>query len=82
MTELERIFKETLTTMERELIATQEVYKTRLEAHDNAIQRLQQSVKQLQAQQLESARHLQHLSDIHANLEPLLSRLNDILNGR
>ena len=36
----------------------------------------------LQQEQQESAQHLQHLSDIHKNLEPLLSRLNALLSAR
>ena len=36
----------------------------------------------LQAEQQESARHLERLSAIHTNLEPLLSRLSALLNAR
>lgn len=82
MTELERILKETLTTMEREMTATQEAHKETQEAHNQAIQHLQQRMSRIEAEQQESARHLQHLSDIHAKLEPLLLRLSAILNGK
>ena len=82
MTELERILKETLTTMEREITATQEAHKKTLEAHNQAIRHLQQRVSRIETEQQESVRHLQHLSDIHASLEPLLSRLSAILNGK
>lgn len=82
MTELERILKASLTTMERELTVTQAGHQKTLEEHGQAIQGLQQSVNRIHAEQQESARHLQHLSDIHANLEPLLSRLSAILNAR
>lgn len=82
MTELERILKESLTTMERELTASREAHEKILGTHGQAIQSLQQSVTRIQAEQQESARHLQHLSDIHANLEPLLSRLSAILSGK
>ncbi|MDR2573565.1 MAG: hypothetical protein LBC94_04345 [Desulfovibrio sp.] len=89
MTELERTLKNTLLTLERELSATQKAHATSLvnhqrslESHAQAIQQLQENIGQLQAEQQESARHLQRLSDIHANLEPLLSRLNALLNAK
>lgn len=41
MTELERILKETLTTMEREMVATQEAHKKTLETHAQALHHLQ-----------------------------------------
>lgn len=89
MTELERMLKNTLLTLERELSATQKTHSTSLvnqqrslESHAQAIRQLQENVSQLRAQQTESARHLQRLSDIHANLEPLLSRLSALLNAR
>lgn len=89
MTELERTLKNTLLTLERELIATQEAHGTALtnqhrslESHATAIRQLQENVNQLRAEQTESARHLQRLSDIHANLEPLLSRLSALLNAK
>ena len=89
MTELERTLKNTLLTLERELTATQKAHGTSLvnhqrslESHAEAIRQLQEKIGQLQAEQQESARHLQRLSDIHANLEPLLSRLNALLNAK
>ena len=89
MTELERMLKNTLLTLERELTATQNAHATSLvnhqrslESHAQAIRQLQEKIGQLQAEQQESARHLQRLSDIHANLEPLLSRLSALLNGK
>ena len=89
MTELERILKNTLLTLERDLTATQKMHGTSLvnqqrslESHVQAIRQLQENVSQLRAEQQESARHLQRLSDIHANLEPLLSRLNALLNAK
>ena len=89
MTELERMLKNTLLTLERDLTATQKTHGTSLanqqrslESHAQAIRQLQESVNQLRAEQTESARHLQRLSDIHANLEPLLSRLSALLNAR
>lgn len=89
MTELERILKNTLLTLERDLTATQKMHGTSLvnqqrslESHVQAIRQLQENVSQLRAEQQESARHLQRLSDIHANLEPLLSRLSALLNAK
>ena len=89
MTELERILKNTLLTLERDLTATQKMHGTSLvnqqrslESHVQAIRQLQENVSQLRAEQQESARLLQRLSDIHANLEPLLSRLSALLNAK
>lgn len=53
-----------------------------LESHAQAIRQLQEKIGQLQAEQQESAQHLQRLGDIHANLEPLLSRLSALLSAR
>ena len=89
MTELERMLKKTLLTLERDLTATQKMHGTSLvnqqrslESHVQAIRQLQENVSQLRAEQQESARHLQRLSDIHANLEPLLSRLSALLSAK
>lgn len=89
MTELERILKNTLTTLERGLTAMQKAHSTSLvnhqrslESHAQTIRQLQEKIGQLQTEQAESARHLQRLSDIHANLEPLLSRLSALLSAR
>ena len=89
MTELERLLKSTLAAMEREMTATLETHETRftgqqtrLEAQARFIQELRQGLNQLRTEQQESARHLQRLSDIHANLEPLLSRLSALLNAK
>lgn len=89
MTELERILRDTLTTLERDLTATQKTHGTSLvnhqrslESHAQAIRQLQEKIGRLQIEQKESARHLQRLSDIHANLEPLLSRLSASLNAK
>ena len=89
MTELERMLKITLIALEQDLTATQKTHGTSLvnhqrslESHAQAIRQLQEKVGQLQTEQQESARHLQRLSDIHANLEPLLSRLSALLNAK
>ena len=89
MTELERTLKNTLLTLEQELSATQKAHSISLanqqhslESHAQAIWQLQEKVSQLQTEQQESARLLQRLSDIHTNLEPLLSRLNALLNAK
>jgi len=89
MTELERILKNTLLTLERDLTATQKTHSASLDNHQRSlenhaqvIRQLQEKIGQLQSEQVESARHLQRLSDIHANLEPLLSRLSALLNAK
>jgi TolA-binding protein len=89
MAELERILKNTLLTLERDLTATQKAHSTSLtnhqrslESHAQAIRQLQEQITQLQTEQQESVRHLQRLSTIHANLEPLLSRLSALLNAK
>ena len=88
MTELERMLKETLLALERELSDTQARQgqqitdqQRRLEAQDRHIQELRLAIQQLQSQQQESARHLQRLSDASRNLEPLLTRLRNLLEG-
>ncbi len=89
MTEIERMLKDTLTALERDLTATQRnqgdsltSQQRTLESHSKAISQLADAIGNLQAEQEESARHLQRLSDIHANLEPLLSRLSSILSDK
>ncbi len=89
MTELERILTQSLTTLEQELTATLETHdkrlsgqQLRLESQAQEIQSLRRTLVQIQTEQQESARHLQRLSDIHTNLEPLLAKLNTLLNGR
>jgi len=89
MTELERTLKNTLLTLERDLSATQKAHSASLtnhqrslENHAQVIRQLQEKIGQVQSDQAESARHLERLSDIHANLEPLLSRLSVLLNAK
>lgn len=89
MTELERILTQSLTTLEQELTATLETHdkrlsgqQLRLEAQAQEIQSLRRTLAQIQTEQQESTRHLQRLSDIHTSLEPLLTKLNTLLNGR
>ena len=89
MTELERILTQSLTALEQELTATLETHdkrlsgqQLRLETQAQEIQSLRRTLAQIQTEQQESARHLQRLSDIHTNLEPLLAKLNTLLNGR
>lgn len=88
MTELERMLKETLLTLERELSDTQarqgqqiNDQQGRLEAQDRHIQELRLAIQQLQTQQQESTRHLQRLNDASRNLEPLLTKLRNLLEG-
>ena len=47
----------------------------------SGIRKLQEKIDQLQTEQAESARYSQLLNGMHANLEPLLSRLRALLNG-
>ena len=75
MTELERTLKEILGKMEQEITET-------LKAHSQAIHQLQANLNQMQTDYQESTQHLQRLSDIHANLEPLLSRLSNALGDK
>ena len=89
MTELERTLKNTLLTLERDLTTTQKAHSASLtnhqcslENHAQVIHQLQEKIGQLQTEQIASAQHLRRLSDIHANLEPLLSRLSALLNAK
>lgn len=89
MTELERMLKDTLTEMERDLAATLENHSTRLAGQQNRletqsqyIQELHRSINLLQAEQQESAKLLHGLCDAYMNLEPLLARLNALLNAK
>ncbi len=89
MTEIERMLKDTLTALERDVTATQRNQgdslnnqQRTLESHSKAIRQLADAIGDLQSEQQESARHLQRLSAIHENLEPLLSRLNGILSDK
>lgn len=89
MPELERMLKNTLFALERGVTSTQETHgkglddqQKRLEVQTRHIQQLQENITQLRAEQQEYVRHLQCLSDINANLEPLLSRLNALLHAK
>ena len=89
MTELERMLKDTLLRLERDMNDTQTQQgrqingqQERLEAQDGYIQELRRAIRQLQTQQQESARHLQRLSDVYRNLEPLLTRLSGLLASK
>ena len=89
MTEIERMLKDTLTALERDLTTTQRnqgdsltSQQRTLESHTKAIRQLGEAIGRLQTEQAESARHLQRLSAIHESLEPLLSRLNGICTIR
>ena len=87
MTEIERLLTNTLAALEQELRQTQKYQGTiltdqqhTLASHANALHQLQHQVARLNAQQQESTLHLQRLSAVHENLEPLLERLSGILN--
>lgn len=88
MTEIERLLTDTLAALELELRQTQERQETILTDHQqalanhaNTLHQLQHQVARLSAQQQESTLHLQRLSAVHENLEPLLTRLSGILNA-
>jgi len=88
MTEIERLLTDTLAALDQELRQTQESQGTiltdqqhTLANHANTLHQLQHQVARLNAQQQESAQHLQRLSAVHENLEPLLTRLSGILNA-
>jgi len=87
MTEIERLLTDTLAALELELRQTQERQETILTDHQqalanhaNTLHQLQHQVARLSPQQQKSAQHLQRLSAIHENLEPLLERLSGIMN--
>jgi septal ring factor EnvC (AmiA/AmiB activator) len=87
MTEIEHLLTDTLAALEQELRQTQKNQgtiltdqKQTMAIHANALHQLQQQMALLNAQQQESAQHLQRLSIIYADLEPLLKYLNKILS--
>ena len=89
MTELERMLKETLLRMEREMDATLQTHSRTLteqqrvlEALRQTVQRLQEATGRITDEQRQSQQHLQSLSTVHENSKPLLSRLNGLLSGK
>lgn len=89
MTELERILKETLLSLEQDLTATlanhdKNMYglQLRLEAQNQNLQELFREIQLLKARQQESEQLWQRLSSVHASLQPVLTRLNNLLSDK
>lgn len=87
MTEIERMLSNTLIALEQELRQTQKKHEEILgeqqkvmEIQASTLQKHQRQVSILSAQHQESTQHLQRLSAFYEKLEPLLTRLNDILS--
>ena len=75
MNELDKHLTTALQAMNR---ATQQ----RLDSQARVIQRLQQSVSQIQAQQQQFGQALQDLGNMSATLPPLLTKLDSLLAGK
>ncbi|MDR2489000.1 MAG: hypothetical protein LBD42_05880 [Desulfovibrio sp.] len=89
MTELERMLKDTLTRMEQDFSTVLISQGKTLEEQRRALAAQSQSLRQLQEQNSRNnaelqalTRRLEDLAGSYRSLEPLLSRLNDILNGK
>ena len=75
MNELDKHLTTALQAMNR---ATQQ----RLDSQARVIQRLQQTVSQIQAQQQQFGQALQDLGNMSATLPPLLTKLDSLLAGK
>jgi chromosome segregation ATPase len=89
MTELERMLKDTLTHMEQDVSAklvcqgqTLEEQQRALTAQGRELQLLQEENNRISADLQALTRRLHDLTGLCASLEPLLTRLSGILNGR
>ena len=89
MTELERMLKDTLIRMEQELSTAQASQGNTLEVQQQALTEHSQSLRQVQeennrnkADLQDLTKRLEDLAGLYMNLEPLLSRLNWLLNGK
>jgi chromosome segregation ATPase len=89
MTEIERMLRDTLTRMEQDVSAqlasrdkTVEEQRRALAALGRELQRLQEENDASKADVQALTRRLQSLSDAYNSLEPLLTRLSGILNGK
>ena len=89
MTELERMLKDTLASMEQDFSQslsaqgkTLEEQQRVLTAHSQGLRQLQQENSRVNADLQDLTRQLHDLAESYKSLEPLLSRLNNILNGR
>ena len=89
MSELERIFKETLVGLERELFNKLMVqsqilaeHQKKMTAQDQELKKLKEQIFQLQQEQQEGEKYWKDLNSVSKNLEPLLLRLNTWLNNQ
>jgi len=89
MTELERMLKDTLTRMEQDSSAkltsqgeALEEQQRVLTAQNQALRQLQEENSRIRADLQGLTQRLEGLAGLYRNLEPLLSRLNAILNGK
>jgi ABC-type transporter Mla subunit MlaD len=89
MTELERMLKDALARMEQEMTSTLQAHGTALDEQRQQLAVQEKALAQQQGQMQRMNNDLQVLTwrlqesgDASASLEPLLSRLNAILNGR
>lgn len=82
MTELERMFKESLTQTEQLLRNNQIAHSQTLQLHSGELANLKNTVRTLQAEQAALTGHLTRLNSVFENLQPLLTRLNALLPGK
>ena len=82
MTELERLLTEALANMEQVLHDTQNTQARTLQHHNKELENLKITISTLQTEQLALTERLQRLNTVYENLQPLLTRLNGLLNGR
>ncbi|GHV49894.1 hypothetical protein FACS1894168_0290 [Deltaproteobacteria bacterium] len=89
MTELEKMLRDTLTRLEQGFSRSlseqgEEVQEQRrlLDAHSRSLQQLQEEATRTKADLQALTRRLEDLAGLSVNLEPLVSRLNGILNGK
>ena len=89
MTELKKMLKDTLTRMEQDFSQsltsqgkTLEEQQRALTAHSQGLQQLQEKNSQVKADLQALTKRLEDLAESYKSLEPLLSRLNGILNGK
>ena len=89
MTELERMLKDTRARMEQDFSQslsaqgkTLEEQQRALTAHSQGLRQLQETSSRSNADLQALTRRLHDLAESYKSLEPLLSRLNSILNDR
>ena len=89
MTELERMLKDTLTRIEQDFSTTLSSQGKTLEEQQHTLTAQSKSLRQLQEENSRNkadlqilTRRLEDLAGSYKSLEPLLSRLNGLLNGK